>query len=410
MSGNKSSKKMSSPVRPKEKFLIFGSPAVEDSEIDEVVQSMRSGWLGTGPKVARFENDFKRYKSAQHALAVSSCTAALHLSMLASGLKSGDEVITTPLTFCATVNAIIHAGATPVLADVNPATMNIDPVEIRSKLSDRTRAIVPVHFAGRPCDMDAICDIAQEHRLKLIEDCAHAIETEYRGIKTGNFGDFGCFSFYVTKNVITGEGGMVVARNEEDAARIKILALHGMSKDAWTRFSDEGYKHYYAVECGFKYNMMDMQAAIGIHQLQRVERSWEKRRQIWLRYNDALAGLPITLPTEPEADIRHAFHLYTILIDPEKAGITRDTFLNKMTAQNIGTGVHYLSIPEHPFYRRTFGWRPEDYPHATRIGRQTVSLPLSAKLGDGDVEDVIEAVHRIIGGRSGGMRSGGRSE
>lgn len=410
MSGKESSPKSPSPVRLKEKFLIFGSPAVEDPEIDEVVQSMRSGWLGTGPKVARFENDFKKYKNAGQALAVSSCTAALHLSMLASGLKSGDEVITTPLTFCATVNAIIHAGATPVLADVNPATMNIDPKEISSKLSDRTRAILPVHFAGRPCDMDAICNIAQEHRLKLIEDCAHAIETEYRGTKTGNFGDFGCFSFYVTKNVITGEGGMVVVRSEEDAARIKILALHGMSKDAWTRFSDEGYKHYYAVECGFKYNMMDMQAAIGIHQLQRVERSWERRRQIWLRYNDAFAGLPITLPPEPESDTRHAFHLYTILIDPEKAGIARDTFLDEMTAQNIGTGVHYLSIPEHPFYRRTFGWKPEDYPHATRIGRQTVSLPLSAKLGDGDVEDVIEAVHRIIGGPSGGIRSDGRSK
>jgi len=390
------------PVRPKERFLIFGSPQIGDAEIEEVVHSMRSGWLGTGPKVARFEEDFRRYKGAPHALAVSSCTAALHLSMLAAGLKSGDEVITTPMTFCATVNAIIHAGAVPVLADVDPVTMNINPEQIRSKLTKRTRALLPVHFAGRPCDMDSICSIAEEHGLKLIEDCAHAIETEYKGTQAGNFGDFGCFSFYVTKNVITGEGGMVVTRSEQDAARIKILALHGMSKDAWSRFSDEGYKHYYAVECGFKYNMMDLQAAIGIHQLQRVEGNWERRRRIWRRYNEALAGLPISLPPEPEENTRHAFHLYTILIDEEKSGISRDVFLDAMTAENIGTGVHYLSIPEHPFYRRTFGWRPEDFPHAMRIGRQTVSLPLSAKLSDDDVEDVTRAVHKIIGRRSGG--------
>jgi dTDP-4-amino-4,6-dideoxygalactose transaminase len=401
VNSEKSSNKHSHPTRPKERFLVFGSPAIEDAEIEEVVQSMRSGWLGTGPKVARFENDFRKYKDARHAVAVSSCTAALHLSMLAAGLKPGDEVITTPLTFCATVNAIIHAGAVPVLADVDPSTMNIDPEQIRSKLSKKTRVILPVHFAGRPCDMDGICNIAEQHNLKLIEDCAHAIETEYRGEKAGSFGDFGCFSFYVTKNVITGEGGMVVTRSGEDAARIKTLALHGMSKDAWARFGDEGYKHYYAVECGFKYNMMDIQAAIGIHQLRRVERYWERRRQIWLRYNEALAELPITLPPEPEAGTRHALHLYTILIDEDKAGISRDAFLDEMNAENIGTGVHYLSVPEHPYYRQTFGWRPEDYPHAMRIGRQTVSLPLSAKLGDDDVGDVITAVHKIIRRRSG---------
>jgi dTDP-4-amino-4,6-dideoxygalactose transaminase len=400
VSGKKTHGNSAHPIRTKESFLIFGSPAIEDSEINEVVECMRSGWLGTGPKVARFENDFKKYKNAEHTVAVSSCTAALHLSMLAAGLRSGDEVITTPLTFCATVNAIIHAGAVPVLADVDPATMNIDPVEIRARLSDRTRAILPVHFAGRPCDMDSIRQIADEHDLKLIEDCAHAIETEYKGTKAGNFGHFGCFSFYVTKNVITGEGGMVVTRSEEDAARIKNLALHGMSKDAWTRFGDEGYKHYYAVECGFKYNMMDLQAAIGIHQLQRVESSWERRLQIWRRYNDALAGLSIALPPEPETNTRHAFHLYTILIDAEQAGIARDAFLDAMTAENIGTGVHYLSISEHPYYRQTFGWKPEDYPHAMHIGRQTVSLPLSAKLSDDDVGDVIAAVHKIIGNRS----------
>lgn len=385
-----------SPIRSKDRFLVFGAPVIEDAEIQEVVASMKSGWLGTGPKVARFEKDFAAYTDAENAIAVNSCTAALHLSLLAASLQPGDEVITTPLTFCATINAIIHAGAKPVLADVDPVTMNIDPVQVEAKMTPKTRAILPVHFAGRPCDMDALCDIAARHNLKLIEDCAHAIETEYNGQKAGTFGDFGCFSFYVTKNICTGEGGMVLTQSAEDAARIKILALHGMSKDAWKRFSDEGYKHYQVVESGFKYNMMDIQAAIGIHQLQRVERYWQRRQEIWQHYNQAFADLPITLPADPEPGTRHAYHLYTVLIDEAKTNISRDAFLNAMTAENIGVGVHYLSIPEHPYYQQTFGWKPEDYPHATRIGRQTVSLPLSAKLTVEDESDVIEAVKKSI--------------
>ena len=384
------------PIRPKEKFLVFGAPAIEEAEIQEVVASMKSGWLGTGPKVARFENDFREYKKAEHAVAVNSCTAALHLSILAAGLEPGDEVITTPMTFCATVNAIIHAGAVPVLVDVDPVSMNIEPERLEAKITPKTRAILPVHFAGRPCNMDDICEITQHYNLKLIEDCAHAIETEYKGRKAGTFGDFGCFSFYVTKNIITGEGGMVLSRREEDAARIKMLALHGMSKDAWKRFGDEGYKHYYVMECGFKYNMMDLQAAIGIHQLQRVEPYWERREEIWQHYDRVFANLPIGLPAPPEPETRHGYHLYTILIDEEKAGINRDAFLNAMTAHNIGVGVHYLSLPEHPFYQQRFGWKPDDYPNAMRIGRQTVSLPLSAKLTDEDVEDVIMAVKNIV--------------
>jgi dTDP-4-amino-4,6-dideoxygalactose transaminase len=374
---------------------VFGSPAIEDAEIQEVVASMKSGWLGTGPKVARFENDFRRYKKAEHATAVSSCTAALHLSLLAAGIGKGDEVITTAMTFCATVNAIIHAGATPVLADVNPRTFNIDPDQVMAKITARTRAIVPVHFAGRPCDMDALMNISKRHELKVIEDCAHAIEAEYKDRTMGTFGEFGCFSFYVTKNIITGEGGMVLTRREEDASRIKSLALHGMSKDAWKRFNDEGYKHYQVVECGFKYNMMDLQAAIGIHQLQRIEPYWQRRQQVWQCYNKAFAELPIELPADPALGTRHAYHLYTIFIDPERTGIGRDAFLESITARNIGIGVHYMSIPEHPYYRQTYGWKPEDYPNAMRIGRQTVSLPLSAKLTDADVDDVIRATKEI---------------
>lgn len=389
-------RKKSRPVRSKEDFLVFGAPVIEQAEIDEVVASLKSGWLGTGPKVARFERDFAAYKGVSHAIAVNSCTAALHLSLLAANLQPGDEVITTALTFCSSVNAIIHSGATPVLADIDSQTMNVDPAQVEARITSKSRAILPVHFAGRPCDMDALCTIAERYGLKIIEDCAHAIETEYRGRKTGTFGDFGCFSFYVTKNVITGEGGMVLARNEDDAASIKILALHGMSKDAWKRFSDEGYKHYYVVGCGFKYNMMDLQAAIGIHQLRRVERFWQRRREIWHRYNEAFADLPLKLPAEPEPHTRHSYHLYTILVEEEKAGISRDDFLGSMTAQNIGVGVHYLSIPEHPYYQQRFGWKPDDYPNAKRIGRQTVSLPISAKLTDKDVEDVSKAVRMVL--------------
>jgi dTDP-4-amino-4,6-dideoxygalactose transaminase len=377
-------------------FLVFGSPRIGQPEIDEVVACLESGWLGTGPKVAQFERDFKAYKGARHAAAVNSCTAALHLSLLAAGLEPGDEVITTPMTFCATANAVIHAGATPVLADVDAGTLNIDPEHVEKRITPKTRALLPVHFAGRPCDMDALQDIAKRHNLKLIEDCAHAIETEYRGQKAGTFGDFGCFSFYVTKNIVTGEGGMVLARSEEYIARIKMLALHGMSKDAWKRFGDAGYKHYQVVDCGFKYNMMDLQAAIGIHQLQQVETYWVRRQEIWQRYNKAFAGLPIGVPKDPEPGTRHAYHLYTIRVDEARAGIARDDFLNAMTARKIGVGVHYLSIPEHPYYQRTFGWRPEDYPNAMQIGRETVSLPISAKLTDEDVEDVIEAVRSVI--------------
>ena len=382
-------------------FLVFGSPMIGEEEIAEVVATLRSGWLGTGPKVAQFERDFAAYKGAGHPVAVNSCTAALHVSLLAAGVRPGDEVITTPLTFCATVNAIIHAGARPVLADIDPRTLNVDPRRVEDAITSRTRAIVPVHFAGRPCDMDALCNIAQRRRLKIIEDCAHAIETEYDGQKAGTFGDFGCFSFYVTKNVMTAEGGMVLALNEREAARVKTLALHGMSKDAWKRFGDDGYRHYQVVEVGFKYNMTDLQASLGIHQLRRVEENWRRREAIWNRYNAALADLPLALPPAPERNTRHAYHLYTIGIDAARAGMTRDAFLASMAERNIGVGVHYQSLPEHKFYQDRFGWRPQDWPHALRVGSQTVSLPLSARLTDEDVEDVIHAVRDVVASRAG---------
>lgn len=387
---------MKTPKR--DSFLVFGAPAIEESEIEEVIESMRSGWLGTGPKVSQFEEEFAQYKGLQGSLAaaVNSCTAALHVSLIASGIGAGDEVITTPMTFCATVNAIIHCGATPVLADIDPKTMNIDPEQISASITPQTKAILLVHFAGRPCEMDAIMDLAAQHNLMVIEDCAHSIETEYHGKKAGTIGDFGCFSFYVTKNVVTGEGGMILSTNEDVIARSKMLALHGMSKDAWKRYSDDGHVHYQVMEAGFKYNMMDLQAAIGLHQLRRVEENWRKRENVWQQYQEAFAGLPIGLPEEPEKNCRHAYHLYTLMIDSERVGISRDQFLNEMIQNNIGVGVHYLSLAEHLFYQQRFGWRPEMFPHAMKIGRETVSIPLSPSLSDKDVEDVISVVRENL--------------
>jgi dTDP-4-amino-4,6-dideoxygalactose transaminase len=381
------------PVRSAERFLLYGAPLIEEAEIAEVADCMRSGWIGTGPKVHRFENDFREYQGTRHAVALNSCTAALHLAMFACGIGPGDEVITTPMTFCATVNAIIHCGATPVLADCDPVTMNISPEEIEKKITARTRAILPVHFAGRCCDMDAIMALSRSYDLLVIEDCAHAIETVYRGRKAGSFGDIGCFSFYVTKNVVTGEGGMIVTDDDRIAGRIKTLGLHGMSKDAWSRFSDQGYKHYQVIHAGYKYNMTDMQASMGIHQLARVERSWERRAAIWARYNEAFADLPCGLPADPEPQTRHAFHLYTAQI--EDAG-KRDWVLSALSAENIGVGVHYVPVHLHPYYRKTFGWLEGDFPSAERIGAGTVTLPLSAALSDEDVADVIAAFRSVL--------------
>lgn len=381
-----------------DQFITFGAPHITDHEISEVLDCMSTGWLGTGPRVEHFETRFSAYKKVNRSLvaAVNSCTAALHVSLIAANIGPGDEVITTPLTFCATVNAIIHAGATPVLADVNPHTFNIELNEIKKMVTAKTKAVVPVHFAGRPCEIEEICEFSKLRGLTVIEDCAHAIETETNGKKAGTFGDFGCFSFYVTKNIATGEGGMVIGKNQDNIDKVKRLALHGMSKDAWNRFGDDGYKHYQVVECGFKYNMMDIQAAIGIPQLERVDTNWSRRENIWQRYQAAFENLPITRPLEPEVGTRHGYHLYTLLIDESRCGIDRDEILQRMTKLGVGVGVHYMSIPEHPFYQQKFKWNSNDYPNAKKIGQQTVSIPISPKLSDEEVAKVIHAVSRSL--------------
>ena len=377
-------------------YLVFGAPQILDDEINEVVDSMKNGWLGTGPKVAHFENKFTQYIGAKYAMAVNSCTAGLHLSMIVAGLGPGDEVITTPMTFCATVNSIIHTGATPVLVDCQRDTQLIDPQQIEDAITPKTRAIVPVHFAGRSCDMDAIMDIAARHNLLVIEDAAHAIETVYKGRKVGTIADLTAFSFYATKNVVTGEGGMVTTNNPQFADKIKMYGLHGMSRDAWKRFSDDGFKHYQVVFPGFKYNMMDMQAAIGIHQLARVEENWQRRNQMWEIYNQAFADLPVDLPTPDEPNTVHARHLYTLMIDSDRCGFNRDQFMKKLHDLNIGTGVHYLGVHLHPYYQDRFGYTPNSFPNATWLSERTVSIPLSPSLSNTDVEDVIDTVKGVL--------------
>lgn len=382
------------PVR--DEFLIFGSPDIREPEIQEVVDSLRCGWPGTGPRVARFEESFRRYVGAKHAVALSSCTAGLHLSLIALGVKPGDEVITTPLTFVATVNAIHHVGAKPVFADCDRSTMNIDPDLLADRITEKTRVILPVHFAGRPADMTALEAIARPRGIKILEDAAHAVEARHRDRKIGTIGDCTVFSFYVNKNMITVEGGMVTTDDERIASWVKIAGLHGMSKDAWKRFGDEGYRHYQVEFPGYKYNMMDLQAAIGLHQLERVEAGWTRRREIWDRYSQAFTDLPVLLPSKPDPRDRHAHHLFTLLIDTDAITVTRDRVLEAMQAENVGVGVHYTAVHLHPFYREAYGFARGDFPNAEFISDRTMSIPLSTKLTDSDVEDVIRAVRKVM--------------
>jgi len=391
------------PVR--KNYLIFGSPLLLEEDIDEVVATLRSGWIGTGPRAAAFEKAFREYVGADHALAFHSCTAALHLAMVAIGLEPGDEVIVPSMTFVASANAVIHAGGRPVLADVNRQTMNLDPDDIARRITPRTRAIMPVHFAGRPCAMNEILSLAEAHGLRVIEDCAHAIETLYHERHMGTFGDFGAFSFYVTKNVVTGEGGMLTTSNKGWADRIKMLALHGLSADAWKRFSDVGFKQYEVLEPGFKYNMMDLQAALGLGQLRRVEANLVRRCQIWKRYDEAFADLPVFLPQPEEPGTRHARHLYTLLLDTDQLSADRDEIQQALHCQHIGTGIHYRALHMHQYYRETFGYAPNDLPNARWISDRTLSLPMSPKLTDDDVEDVIFAVRRTLEHLAAGERS-----
>jgi len=348
-----------------------------------------------GPKVEQFEQEFAGYKGAPYAAAVSSGTAAIHLALLALGIGPGDEVIAPAMTFCSTIHSIVHAGARPVLVDCDRSTFNLDPQLIEKCITPRSKAVLVVHMCGRCCDMDPILEIARRHGLRVIEDCAHAIEANYRGRPAGLMGDAGCFSFYPTKNVATCDGGMVITGDRELHQRVKVLSLHGMTADAWSRFVG-GPSGYEVVDAGFKYNMTDLAASVALPQLAVVEERWARREQIWRAYNQRLSALPLLLPPATESGSRHACHLYTPLLCQEEIGADRETIIAALDAENIGVGIHYVPVHQHPYYRRRFGFTGADFPNATFVGERTLSLPLSPAMSEQDVDDVANALARIF--------------
>ncbi len=391
-------------------YIVFGKPDIREEEIAEVVDSLRKGWPGTGPKVARFEQDFRAYIGAEHAVALHSCTAALFLAHLALEIGPGDAVVTTPLTFVATGNSIRHAGARVLFADVDPSSGLLDPAAVERLLVEdcdidaqdgrpvhratgaKVRALLPVHLWGQAADVPRFRALCDRFRLHLIEDAAHAIETTTSAGKVGVTGDVTCFSFYSTKNVCTGEGGMLVTADARVADRARILAQHGLSRDAWKRFSDEGYRHYLAMETGWKFNMMDIQAAMGIHQLKRVESMHAERERQWRAYLEDLAGLPIGLPELNAQHGRHARHLFTLRIGA-RAGIRRDDFVTSLHRQGVGAGIHYLAVTDHPAFA---GAANVPVPNAERIGRETVSIPLGGALNEEQRRRVVAAIRKAV--------------
>jgi dTDP-4-amino-4,6-dideoxygalactose transaminase len=381
---------------PRATFLPFALPHITQAEIDEVVDTLRSGWLTTGPKTKRFEREFAERVGAPYALAVNSATAAMHLALDAIGLQPGDEVIVPVYTFTATAEVVVYFRAQPVFVDVDPLTCNIDPLQLEKHITPRTRAIMVVHIAGLPAEMDTILSIARAYNLPVIEDAAHAFPAKYRGQVVGTISDLTAFSFYVTKTLSTGEGGMLTTANPEYAHRAAMMALHGISRDAWKRYSAEGSWYYEVLQAGYKYNMTDTAAAIGLHQLSRSDWLLERRRAIARRYSEAFSRWPeLETPPNP-AHIEHAWHLYMLRLRLERLPITREAFIEALTKANIGSSVHFIPLHLHPFYRDKYQLRADDFPAALHAYQREVSLPIYAGMTDEDVEDVIAAVEQLI--------------
>lgn len=376
-------------------FLSFSPPLIGEEEISEVVDTLQSDWITTGPKVKQFEKDFRDFIGAEASLATSSATDAMLIGLAALGIGDGDEVITSPMTFCSTVNVIEHLGATPVFVDVVPETLNIDPESFQEAITPKTKAVMPVHLYGHPCDMDPILELAANPEIFILEDAAHALPAFYNGRQVGTIGDLTAFSFYATKNLTTGEGGMLTGAHDliEEA---RIWSLHGMSKGAWNRYSEKGSWYYEVVRPGFKCNMTDIQASIGIHQLRKLSEFQERRIEIVQRYNHALADISaIQLPIE-KSEVKSAWHLYVIRLHLDKLNIDRNQFIDEMAARKIGTSVHFIPVHIHPYYRDKYGYKPEDFPVAFQEYQRIISLPLNLQMSDQDVNDVISAVRDIV--------------
>ncbi|MEK7663932.1 MAG: DegT/DnrJ/EryC1/StrS family aminotransferase [Patescibacteria group bacterium] len=365
-------------------------------EVSEVVDTLKSGWITTGPKTHKFEQILRKYVGCKYTVALNSCTAGLHLSLIAAGIGFGDEVITTPFTFAATSNVILHVGAKPVFVDIQKDTYNIDPSLIERAITKKTKAIMPVHYGGHPCDMDEILKIAKKHNLVVIEDAAHAIGAKYKGRNIGTISDYTTFSFYATKNITTAEGGMVCLKDNNAEEKIRVMSLHGMNRDAWKRYSKKGYWYYEIKYPGFKYNMTDIQASMGMHQIKKLEGFIRKREKIAQFYNKNFKHVKeITIPT-PRKYIKHARHLYSILIDIDKLKVDRNQFFIALDAENIGASVHFIPVHLHPYYKEKFGFRRGNFPNAEYIFDRIISLPMHPDLGKKDAEDVVRAVIKII--------------
>lgn len=384
------------PVR--NTFLPFGAPCLGQEEYDEVLDTLKSGWIGTGPKVLAFEAAFANYVGAPFAIAVSSCTAALHLALVVLGIGPGDEVITSPLTFAATANVIMHQGATPVFADVDPETLNLSPASVERAITPRTKALLPVHFGGLPCDMRALQLIARQHGLAIVEDAAHALGARLEGQMIGSSGNPVCFSFYANKNLTTAEGGMITTDDPDFADRIRIYRLHGMSSDAWRRFLGRELILSDVIYPGYKYNLTDLQASLGIHQLRKQEEFWQRRALCAAAYDRAFHDFPgIRTQYRPiVGDMRHALHLYVIILNPEQFCVTRNQIVRTLLAENIGAAVHYRALHTHPYYVERFGYQPSHFPVAWEIGENIFSLPISPGMTSHDVADVIEATIKVL--------------
>ncbi len=382
------------PIR--EDFLPYGIQWIDDEEINEVVDSLRSNWITTGPKMTLFEEKFKKFRGSKYAVAVNSGTAALHISTSSINIQPGDEVITTPLTFVATSNCIVYRGGTPVLADIKKDTYNIDPNEIKKKITPKTKAIIPVHFMGQPCDMDEICEIAEENNLFLIEDAAHAIDAEYKGKKIGNIGDLTTFSFHPVKNITTAEGGMVSTNDDELYEKLQMFRTHGITKDAINRFGREGGYFYDMKFLGFRYNMSELHAALGIHQLNKLESFQKRRREIVKIYNRELENFKeITIPYV-KRDIKHSRHLYVIELNIEKLKVDRDFIFKALRAENLGVNVHYIPVHYHTFYQKKFGFKKGMLPTVEWLFPRLLTIPLFPKMSDEDVYDVINGLEKVF--------------
>ncbi len=376
-------------------FLPFHSYSFDDEEKKAVLDVLDSGWITTGPKTKQFEQVFAEYIGCKYAIALNSCTAGLHLGLIANNIGAGDEVIVPAITFAATANVVEHCGAKPVIVDVNADTLNIDINKIERNITPNTKAIIPVHMAGQPCDLEAISKIASKYNLLVIEDAAHAIEAKYKGKKIGNLSKLTAFSFYATKNITTSEGGMITTNDEELAEKIRILSLHGISKDAWKRYSNEGYKNYDIVYPGYKYNMTDLQASLGIQQLRKVDSFLEKRNSHKLLYDSLLRDVPEITFIKEIPDIIHARHLYIIKLNLP-SNITRDMFMELMIRENIGVAVHFIGLHLHSYYKNTYNLKPEDFPEATKASENIISLPFYPKLKEEDIKYVCTKIKELL--------------